>query len=37
MQRLTTAEPSDDMIEVAIASLERVTRPPEPASAVEPS
>lgn len=37
MQRLTTAEPSDDMIEVAIASLERVTRPPEPAPAVEPS
>jgi len=27
MQRLTTAEPTDDMIEVAIASLERVTQP----------
>ncbi|MCD5416693.1 DUF1385 domain-containing protein [Candidatus Bipolaricaulota bacterium] len=28
MQRLTTAEPSDDMVEVAIASLKRVTLPP---------
>ncbi len=27
MQRLTTAQPTDDMLEVAIASLERVTEP----------
>ena len=27
MQRLTTAEPTDDMLEVAIASLKRVTEP----------
>jgi len=30
MQRLTTAEPTDDMIEVAIASLKRVTEPLQP-------
>lgn len=29
LQRLTTGEPSDDMIEVAIASLKRVTETPE--------
>jgi uncharacterized protein YqhQ len=34
LQRLTTAEPTDDMIEVAIASLKNVT---EPLSAPEPT
>lgn len=27
LQRLTTAEPTDDMLEVAIASIKRVTEP----------
>jgi uncharacterized protein YqhQ len=30
MQRLTTKRPTDDMIEVAIASLKRVTAPSPP-------
>jgi len=29
LQRLTTAEPTDDMLEVAIAALERVIAPPQ--------
>jgi len=32
LQRLTTGEPTDDMIEVAIASLKRVTDPPAPSA-----
>ena len=32
LQRLTTGEPSDDMIEVAIASLKRVTETPQNAA-----
>lgn len=32
LQRLTTGEPSDDMIEVAIASLKRVTETPQDAA-----
>jgi uncharacterized protein YqhQ len=36
MQRLTTAEPTDDMIEVALASIRRVTDP-EPAPEVPAS
>jgi len=35
MQRLTTAEPTDDMVEVAIASLKRVTEPPQAAPTPE--
>lgn len=31
LQRLTTAEPTDDMVEVAIASLERALEPAQPA------
>jgi len=38
MQRLTTAEPTDDMLEVAIASLKRVTQPREiPATDAKPA
>jgi len=37
MQRLTTAEPTDDMIEVAIASLKRVTEPAQTSPAQEAS
>ena len=33
LQRLTTAEPTDDMVEVAIASLKRVTESPNPSPA----
>jgi uncharacterized protein YqhQ len=36
LQRLTTAEPTDDMIEVAIASLQRTLDGAEPASAPAP-
>jgi uncharacterized protein YqhQ len=32
LQRLTTADPTDDMLEVAIASLKRVTEPREQAA-----
>ena len=37
LQRLTTAEPTDDMVEVAIASLKRVTESPNPSLASEPT
>jgi len=37
LQRLTTAEPTDDMVEVAIASLKQVTEPPNPSLASEPT
>jgi len=36
LQRLTTAEPTDDMIEVAIASLQRTLDTAEPATAPAP-
>ncbi|MCX6094535.1 MAG: DUF1385 domain-containing protein [Candidatus Bipolaricaulota bacterium] len=36
LQRLTTAEPTDDMIEVAIASLQRTMDAAEPAAAPAP-
>lgn len=36
LQRLTTAEPTDDMIEVAIASLQRTLDAAEPATAPAP-
>ncbi len=36
MQRLTTAEPSDDMVEVAIVSLKRVTNPLDQLAPLEP-
>jgi uncharacterized protein YqhQ len=37
LQRLTTAEPTDDMVEVAIASLERALEPTQPATAGAPA
>ena len=37
LQRLTTAEPTDDMVEVAIASLERALEPAQPAPAGTPA
>ena len=37
LQRLTTAEPTDDMVEVAIASLKRVTESPNPSLVSEPT
>lgn len=36
LQRLTTAEPSDDMVEVAIASLKRVTESPGVSPSLKP-
>jgi len=37
LQRLTTAEPTDDMVEVAIASLERALEPAQPAPVGTPA
>lgn len=37
LQRLTTAEPTDDMVEVAIASLERALEPAQPAPVGAPA
>ena len=37
LQKLTTAEPTDDMLEVAIASIKRVTEPVAPTSVDDPA